>query len=144
MINITITIYEPSIQYNKTYYGMTATSKRSLISESIVAIQISVHHVGEEPNQHVVCMAHMSHVRQPFTKSLLGQNRAPAPGMKSWLPGIIWPGCHPGLPHSPSNKPPRSREVQFDKLVNKLLRLLGPIKHDMRSVQIKACPSGPK
>jgi hypothetical protein len=62
MINITITIYEPSIQYNKTYYGMTSTSKRSLISESIVAIQISVHHVGEEPDQHVVCMAHMSHV----------------------------------------------------------------------------------
>jgi hypothetical protein len=34
---------------------------------------------------------------------------------------------HPGLPHSSTNKPPRSREVQFDEVVTGLLGLPGPI-----------------
>jgi hypothetical protein len=49
------------------------------------------------------------------------------------------PDSHSGLPHSPTNKPPRSKEGQFDKVVTGLLGLSGPIKLDMRSVQIKAC-----
>jgi hypothetical protein len=68
-----------------------------------------------------------SHVRQPSAKSLLGRNRAPALRMKSWLPAIVRPDCHPGLPHSPSNKPPCSREVRLDNVVTKLLGLPGPI-----------------
>jgi hypothetical protein len=46
---------------------------------------------------------------------------------------------HPRLPHSPSNKPPRSREGRFDKVVPRLLGLSGPIKPDMQPVQIKIC-----
>jgi hypothetical protein len=46
--------------------------------------------------------------------------------MKSWFSTIVWLGCHPGLPHFPSIKPPWSREVQFDRVV-KLLGLRGPI-----------------
>jgi hypothetical protein len=34
------------------------------------------------------------------------------------------------------------QEVRFDKVVTKLLGLPGPIKLHMRTVQIKACPSG--
>jgi hypothetical protein len=87
---------------------------------------------------------HGSHVRQPSVKSLLGQNQVSAPRMKSWLPAIVRPSRHPGLPHSPSNKPRQSKEGLFDKVVTKLLGLLGPIKPNMRSVQLKACSSGPK
>jgi hypothetical protein len=64
--------------------------------------------------------------------------------MKSWLPTIVRPGHHPGLPHSPSTKPSQSREVRFDKVVTKLLGLPGLIKPNMRPVQIKACPSRSK
>jgi hypothetical protein len=85
-----------------------------------------------------------SHVWQLSAKSLLGQIRVPAPEMKSWLPATVQPGRHPKLPHSPSNKPPQSMDVQFDKVVPKLLGLLGPIKLDMRSVQLKAYPPEPK
>jgi hypothetical protein len=105
---------------------MTATSKRPLISESVAAIQIDIHPAREEPDQHV----------------LLSQNRAPALWMKTWLLAIVLPGRHPGLPHSPSNKRPRSREVWFDKVVTGLLGLLGPIKSDMRPLQVKAFHRG--
>jgi hypothetical protein len=68
-----------------------------------------------------------SHVRQSSVKFLLSQNWAPTPGMKSWPLAIVRLDHHHGLPHSPSNKPPRSREVQFDKVITGLLGLLGPI-----------------
>jgi hypothetical protein len=68
-----------------------------------------------------------SHVRQPSMKSLLSQIWAHTPRMKSWPPAIVQPGRHLALSHSPSNKPPRSREVRFDKVVTGLLGLLGPI-----------------
>jgi hypothetical protein len=64
--------------------------------------------------------------------------------MMSWLPVIVRPGRYCRLPYSPSDKPPQSREVRFDKVVTNLLGLPGPVKRDTRSVQIKACPSGPK
>jgi hypothetical protein len=58
MIIIIITITSSNHQqYNKTYYEMTAMSKRSLISESITMIQIDIHSVGEEPDKHVVHVA---------------------------------------------------------------------------------------
>jgi hypothetical protein len=63
-------------QYTKAYYKMTATSKWPLISESVTVIRIGVHLAGEEPDQHVVCMAprvsHMTIVRKVPTKSKLG------------------------------------------------------------------------
>jgi hypothetical protein len=70
---------------------------------------------------------HRSHIWHPSVKSLLSQNRVSAPGMKSWLTAIIRPGHHPGLPHSPSNKSPWSREGWFDIVVTELLGLPGPI-----------------
>jgi hypothetical protein len=82
-----------------------------------------------------------SHVWQSSSKSLLSQNRASTPGMKSCLSTIVRPGRHPGLPHSPSTKPSRCREGRFKKVVTKLLGLPSPIKPDMRFVQIKAYPS---
>jgi hypothetical protein len=36
---------------------MTAMSKRQLISESVAAIRIGVHLVGEEPDQHILRVA---------------------------------------------------------------------------------------
>jgi hypothetical protein len=85
-----------------------------------------------------------SHVRQPSAKFLLGWNWVSAPGMKSWLLAIFWPDRHAGLPYSPSTKPLQSRKGQFDTVVTKLLDLMGPIKPNMRSVQLKAYPPGSK
>jgi hypothetical protein len=52
---------------------MTATDKRSLISESVAVIQIGVHHVGEESDQHVVrvtlVVSHTTTIREVPTKS---------------------------------------------------------------------------
>jgi hypothetical protein len=52
---------------------MIATSKWSLISESVAVIQIGVHPVGEEPDQHIVRMAprvsHKLTIRKVPTKS---------------------------------------------------------------------------
>jgi hypothetical protein len=51
-------------------------SKRSLISESVAAIQIGVHPTREEPDQHVVRLASWvsctKTVREVCTKSKLG------------------------------------------------------------------------
>jgi hypothetical protein len=68
-----------------------------------------------------------SHVWQPSVKSLLSWKWVPAPRMKSWPSAIVQPGRHRELPHPPSNKPPQSREVWFDKVVTELLGLLGLI-----------------
>jgi hypothetical protein len=68
-----------------------------------------------------------SYVWQPSAKSLLSWNWAPALGMKSWPPAIVRPCCRCVLPHSPSNKPPRSREGWFDEVVTELLYLPSPI-----------------
>jgi hypothetical protein len=51
---------------------------------------------------------------------------------------------HPVLPHSPSNKPPQSREVQFNKVVTGLLGLSGPIKTQHVASTNQSLPSGPK
>jgi hypothetical protein len=79
-------------------------SKRPLVSESVMTIQISVHPAGEEPDNMSYAQPLESHVRQPSTKSILGQNWALAPGMKYWFPAIVCSGHHPGLHHS-SSKP---------------------------------------
>jgi hypothetical protein len=59
--------------------------------------------------------------------SLLSQNWAPSPGMKSWHLAITRPDRRPRLSHSPSNKPPQCREGRFNKVVTGLLGLPGPI-----------------
>jgi hypothetical protein len=83
--------------------------KRSFKSESVVVIRIGVDPAGEEPDQHVVHLAsrvlHTRTLREVPTKSKLG----PCSRMKFWPPVIIRPERCRGLPHSPSNKPPRSR-----------------------------------
>jgi hypothetical protein len=111
---------------------MTAIDKWPLITKSVTVTQIDIHHIGEEPDQHVVRTAS----RASCTTIVC---EIPT---KSWLPTIVRPSRHPKLPHSPFNKPPWSREVQFDKVVTGLLGLPGPIKLDMRSVQIKTCHWG--
>jgi hypothetical protein len=92
-----------------------------------MVIRIDVHLAREELNQHVVRLAsrvsHMTIVYEIPTKSKLGH----CSRMKSWPPAIVWPSRHHGLPHSPSNRSPRSREVRFDKIVTRLLGLSGPI-----------------
>jgi hypothetical protein len=71
---------------------------------------------------------HGSHIRQPSAKSLLSWNRGSAPGMKSWLSAIARPSRHPGLPHSPSTKPPRSRARTVRQSSYWATRFTGPHK----------------
>jgi hypothetical protein len=56
VILIIIITNHPS-KHIKTYYEVTAMSKRPLLSESVVAIQIGIHPTEEEPNQHIVRVA---------------------------------------------------------------------------------------
>jgi hypothetical protein len=81
-------------------------SKQPFISESVAVIRIGAHPAGEKRNNTLHARSRGLHVQQPFVKSLLGQNWAPAPEMKSWFCAIVRPGHHPWLPHSPSVKPP--------------------------------------
>jgi hypothetical protein len=107
---------------------MTTTSKRSLIYESVVAIQIGVHPAGEKLDNTLYVRPLGPHVQLLSTKPLLGQNWAPTPEMKSLFLAIVQLSHHPSLPHSPSTKSPWIRELRFDKVVTKLLGLSGPIK----------------
>jgi hypothetical protein len=64
----------PSIQQN--ILRDDSNDKWSLISESVAAIQIGVHPIGEEPDQHVICVdsqvSRMTTVHEVPTKSNLG------------------------------------------------------------------------
>jgi hypothetical protein len=137
MINIT---NHPS-KYSKAHYEMTTTSKRSLIFESVTMIRISIHPTGEGPNQHIICVApRVSCTTIVPTRSKLGLCSRDE---------VLAPSDRPTRPSSWAasfslHKPPQSREGQFNKVVTKLLGLLGPIKPDMRSVQFKSYPLGPK
>jgi hypothetical protein len=140
MINITITIlilYRTTV--HQTYNEMTEMNKQPLISESVVVTRIGIHPTGKEPDQHIIRMAPgvscTTTVREVPTKSKSGLCSRD----EVLAPSNARPDSHSGLPHSPSNKLPRSREGQFDKVVTGLLGLSGPIKLDMWSVQIKAC-----
>jgi hypothetical protein len=77
--------------------------KQPLISESVTVTQIDIHSVGEEPDKHVVRAAprvsHTTTICEVPTKSKSGicsQDEVLALT-------DAWPGCHPGLPHSPCN-----------------------------------------
>jgi hypothetical protein len=110
---------------------MAATDKRSLISKSVMAIQIGVHLVGEEPDRHILRVApgvsHMKTFYEVPTKSKSGICSRD----EVLAPSDAQPGRHPRLPHSPSNK-----------VVPGLLGLLSHIKPDKWSLQIKACHRG--
>jgi hypothetical protein len=107
---------------------MTATDKQSLISDSVTVIRIDIYLAGEEPDQHAVGVApgvsRTATIGEVLTKSKSGlcSRDEVLASSNSRL------GRHSGLPHYPSNKPPRSREGQFDKVVIGLLGLPGPIK----------------
>jgi hypothetical protein len=69
---------------------MTATDKRSLISESVTVIRIGVHNAGEEPDQHVVRVtpgiSRTTTICKVPTKSksgLCSRDEVLAPGTKS-------------------------------------------------------------
>jgi hypothetical protein len=90
---------------------MTATDKRSLISESVTAIRIDIHHAGKEHDRHIVHMTPEFSRTTTVREVSIKLNQAPTPRMKSCPLMIVWLDRHLGLPHSPSNKPPQSREV---------------------------------
>jgi hypothetical protein len=121
---------------------MTTTDKRSLISESVMVTRIHIHPAGEEPDQHAIRttlrVSRLTSVCEVPTKSKLG----PFSWDEVLAPAITWPDRCRGLPHSPSNKPPCSRDVRFNNVVTWLLGLSGPIKLDMWRVEIKACNRG--
>jgi hypothetical protein len=113
---------------------MIATSKQSLISESVAVIRIDVYPVGEEPDQHIVlavprvsCTTTFHKVPTRSKSDLCSQDEilvlsdCPARS-SSWATSFSL------------HKPPQSRERWFDKLVTQILGLLGPIKPDIRSV----------
>jgi hypothetical protein len=121
---------------------MTTMDKRPLIYESVTVTQIDIHPTGEEPDRHVVrvapgvsCTTTICEVPTKSKSGLCSRDEILAPSDAR-------SSRHPGLPHSPSNKQPRSREGRFDKVVTGLLGLLVPIKRDKWSVQIKACHRG--
>jgi hypothetical protein len=88
---------------------MTTTDKRSLISESVAAIQIDIHAAWEEPDQHVVRMT----PRVSRTTTVYEVPTKSKSGLCSWdevlAPSDVRPDRHRGLPHSPSKKPPLIR-----------------------------------
>jgi hypothetical protein len=121
---------------------MTVTDKQSLIFMSVVVIWIDIHPVGEEPDQHIVRVAPevsrtttICEVPTKLKSGVCSQDEV-------FARIDAWPGRYPRLPHSPSNKPPWSREGWFDKVVTGLLGLPGPIKPEKWSLQIKACHQG--
>jgi hypothetical protein len=79
---------------------MTATDRRSIISESVAVIQIDIHPIGEEPDQHVVRVAprasRTTTIRKIPTKSKSG----PCSRDEVLSPSDARLGRHPGLPHS--------------------------------------------
>jgi hypothetical protein len=66
----------------------------------------------------------MTTVGEVPTKS----NSGPCSRGEVLAPSDVRPSRHPELPHSSSNKLPRSREVRFGKVVTGQLGLPGPIK----------------
>jgi hypothetical protein len=69
---------------------MIVIDKQPLISESVAVTRIDILHTRKNLTNMSCVRLPKSHVEQPSVKSLLSRNRAPAPGMKSWLP--VMPG----------------------------------------------------
>jgi hypothetical protein len=107
-----------------------------------MVIQIGVHPTGEKPDQHIVRAAPGASRTTTIHKVPTKSKSDSCSRDEVLTSSDARPGRHPGLPHSPSNKLPQSREVWFNKVVTRLLGLQDSIKPDMRSVQIKACHQG--
>jgi hypothetical protein len=118
--------------------------KRSLISESVMAIRIDVHPTGKNLTNTSYAWPLGSHVRQPSVKSLLIRNWAPAPGRKSWPPAIARPGRRPGAASFSLQQTTSKQGGTIPESSYWATRFTRPHKPGMRSVQIKDCPSGPK
>jgi hypothetical protein len=114
---------------------MTPADNRSLISKSVMMIRIDIHHAEEELDQHAV------HATPGVPTKL---KSGPYSGDEVLAPSDAQPGRHPGLPHSPSNKPPWSREVRLNELVTRILGLSGPIKTWHAACTKQSLPSRPK
>jgi hypothetical protein len=110
--------------------------KRSLITESVAATWIDIHPTGEESDRHIV----RTTVGEVPTKLKLGLCSRD----EVLAPSNAWPDRHSGLSHSPSYKPPRSREGQFDKVITRLLGLSCPIKTRQVVSTNQSLSSGPK
>jgi hypothetical protein len=82
---------------------------------------------SEELGRHVVRAApkvsHTTTIREVPTKL----NSGICSRDEVLAPSNARPGHHSGLPHSPSNKLPQSRERRFDKVVTGILGLSVPI-----------------
>jgi hypothetical protein len=88
---------------------MTAMDKQPLISESVAVTSIDIYTIGEEPDQHVICVApgvsRTTTIRKVPTKSKSGSRSLD----EVLAPSDAQPDRHPGLPHSLSNTSPQSR-----------------------------------
>jgi hypothetical protein len=119
-------------------------TKRSLISEGVAVIRIGVQPAGKEPDQYVVRLAsrvsHMTTVRKVPTKSKLGpcsRDEVLAPSDRPARPSS-WAATF-SLQQTTSKQGGMIRQSSYWST-----RFTGPHKHDMRSIKIKACSSGPK
>jgi hypothetical protein len=106
-----------------------------LITDSVVVTRIDIHPVGEELDQHTICLTPWgSHVWQPLASSYLVKIRPLLP---------VW-SLDP-CPHSPSKSKSttQSREVRFNKVVTKATQLIRTHKtRHAVSTQLKACHRG--
>jgi hypothetical protein len=106
---------------------MTATDKRSLISDSVMVTQINIHHAGEEADQHAVRttleVSHTTTICEIPTNSKVD----PCSQDKVMAPSNVRPGCHPGLPHSPSKTTSKEGGV-IQQSSYRAIRLIGPHK----------------
>jgi hypothetical protein len=107
-------------------------------------IRIGVHPAGEESDQHVIRVA----PRVSCTTTVREVLIKPKSGLCSRDEVLALSDCPTQLSSWRLILPPPNHleagPERFDKVVTRLLGLLGPIKPNMRPVQIKACPSGSK
>jgi hypothetical protein len=123
---------------------MTPTSKRSLISECVTMIRIDIHPKGEEPDQHIVCLASRvsctTTICEVPTKSKLGPCSRDE---------VLAPSDHPAWPSS------WAASFSLQQTTSKLggtiqqssywaTRFTGPHKPKMWSVQIQCLFIGAK
>jgi hypothetical protein len=90
--------------------------------------RIDIHPTTKEPDRHIVRVAPVVSRTIIIGEAPTKLNLGPYYQDEVLAPSDARPGRHPGLSHSHSNKPPRCREVWFDKVVTMLLGLPCPIK----------------
>jgi hypothetical protein len=118
---------------------MIAMDKRSFISESVTVIRIDIHHVGEESDQHVVCVAPwvsctttVCEVSTKLKSGLCSRDEVLAPSDCLIRPSS-WDVSF-SLQQTTSKNGGTIRQNSYWAS-----RFTGPHKSDMRSIQVKAC-----